>query len=124
MKTTFVKKRNTGLTFFEFMYGLCLAVLIYAVYLYIPIMYKQQELQGLVKDYTFRSSGVSTEMIRKAVIEDAKSKLEIDLNIDDVLVTKDNDRTKIDVIWRAVIQLPLDYKIDHDIHVEFDRKLL
>lgn len=125
MKTTFVKRKLTsGWTFFDFVYGLCLAILLYGSYLYVPLIYKQQELQGLVKDYTFRSAGASPVMIRQAVIEDAKRKLGITLNEDDVIVNKDEDRTRIDVIWRAVIQLPFNYKIQRNMRVEYDRKFL
>lgn len=125
MKTKIIKKTNLGFGFSEIFTALILATLLYGSYLYVPLVYKSQELQTIVKDYTFKTGSATPEMLKAAVMEDAKSKLNIDLNFDDVIVTMENDRTVIQATWRPVILIPLiEYRIHKTFTVSYERKQL
>lgn len=120
----FIKKSNSGISVTDIIFGLVLVAAIYGSYLYIPLVYKSQELEMIAKDYTFKSGGASNEMLKQAVLEDAKRKADITLNEDDVLIIRDGDRTKIQVTWRPVIELPFGFKIPRTFTVEYERKQL
>jgi len=124
MKTKFIKNRKFGITITDIIFFLAIAGAIYAGYLYFPLVYKTQELEAIAKDYTFKSGGAKPDSIRAAVIEDASKQLEIDLNIDDVTVTKDDRRVRIEIIWRPIIQLPFGFQIPRVFVVEYERKQL
>lgn len=121
---TFIRKSKLGLTATDIIFGLVVFGAVYGSYLYVPIVYKTQELETLVKDYTFKTSAATEEMIRAAVVEDAKNKLDIDLNVDDVVVEKISGRTKIKATWNAVIELPFGYQIVRPVTVDYDRKMM
>jgi hypothetical protein len=124
MKTSFIKK-NLGISITDALFGIVIFSAIYGSYLYIPLVYKSQELQDICKDYTFKAGGATPEVLRNAVIEDAKRRLEITLNPDDVIVTRENDRVKIKATWHAAVIVPvIDYPIPRDFTVEYERKQL
>ncbi len=124
MKTKFIKKSNSGVSATDIIFGLLIVAAIYGSYLYIPLVYKSQELEAIAKDYTFKAGGASQDQLRQAVIEDAKRKVDVILNVDDVIVTQENDRTKIRIIWRPVLELPFGFKIPRTFDVSYERKQL
>ncbi len=124
MKIMFIKNSKLGISITDVLFFLLIVGGAYGAYLYIPIVYKTQELEALAKDYTFRTGGSKPDQIRAAVIEDAGKKLDVILNTDDVTVIRDENRVKIEITWNAKIQLPMGYHIPRKIHVSYDRKQL
>ncbi len=124
MKFKIIKNAKSGIAFIDFLFLVVIAVVVYAAYIYVPLVYKSQELETIVKDYTFKTGGAQPEKIQQAIVEDAKSKLGITVLPDDIIVIKNNDRTKIEATWRPVIDLPFGYKLPRVFTVEYDRKQL
>lgn len=122
MKSKFIKKSNSGFTIIDYITFILIAAAIYGAYLYVPLVYKAQELEAIVKDYTFKSGAASEDKLREAVMEDAKKKLDITLNLEDVTVVKADGRTTIQAIWNAPIELPFGYVYYRQFKVEYDRK--
>jgi hypothetical protein len=124
MKTQVIKNSRSGGTIIDFLFFLIVAAGIYGAIVYVPYIYKAQELQAIVKDYTFKIGSANPDTIRRAVIEDAKKKLDVELNDDDVIVTLDSDRVKIEATWRPAIKLVFGFQIPKTFTVEYDRKQL
>jgi hypothetical protein len=122
MKTNFIKNKKVGFTISDFIFTILVLASMYGLYLYVPLVYKSQELEAIAKDYTFKTGGAKPDYIRAAVIEDAQKKLGIVLNAEDVTVTMDNERTKIEVKWTAIMELPFGLQIPRTFHLEYDRK--
>ncbi|MEZ4846285.1 MAG: hypothetical protein R2877_04875 [Bdellovibrionota bacterium] len=72
MNSKIIKKARSGGTFIDILFFLAIAIGIYVAVVYVPYIYKSQELQAIIKDYTFRTGGAGPDKIRAAVIEDAK----------------------------------------------------
>jgi hypothetical protein len=96
----------------------------YGLFLYVPLVYKSQQLEDLAKEYTYKTNSASVEMIKEAIIADASDKVGAKLLPDDVIVSRENDRAKIKIIWRPIIRLPFGYTIPRVFTVEYDRKLI
>jgi hypothetical protein len=124
MKTKLIKNSKVGFTFIDYLSTLLVIAALYGLYLYVPLIYKSQELEAIAKDYTFKSGAAKEEYIQAAVIEDALTKLDITLNAEDVIVTKNDRRTKIEINWTAIIELPFGFQIPRTFHVSYDRKQL
>lgn len=122
MKTSFIKKSNSGLTVTDYLFFIVIIGVVYGCYLYVPLVYRSQELEAILKDYTFKSGAASEDKLRDAVIEDAKSKLDITLNAEEVIVEKAENRTKIQATWHAPIELPFGYIYYREFKVEYSRK--
>ncbi|MCC7460354.1 MAG: hypothetical protein IT286_03530 [Proteobacteria bacterium] len=121
---SFVKKSKSAFTFTDFVFILLVVSGVYAGVVYFPYIYKRQELEALVKDYTFRTGRATPDRIRDAVVEDAKKKLDITLHPDDVFVTLDDERSSVKAIWRPVIKIVGGYEFNRVFVVEYNRKQL
>jgi hypothetical protein len=123
MKSRFIK-RSSGLSIIDTLFTIVIICLVYLSWEYVPLVYKSKELESIAKDYTFKSAAAREDIIRQAVVEDARRKIGVELNMDDVVVTKDGGRTKIQINWHTAIDLPFDYQIPRTFIVEYERKQL
>jgi hypothetical protein len=93
--------------------GLALLAGIYLSWKYIPIVSTKSDLSNLVREATFTAARVTDEQIRRNLIEGAKLDLNVDLQSEDVEITRYSDRVRIRVTWRPVVRFPLGKSVQH-----------
>ena len=76
----------------------------YLSYLYVPILWTQNELSALIKEESFGAKRKSPEQVQQSLKASAEDRLRVKLELEDIQVDKYADRVRVRVTWRPVVE--------------------
>lgn len=84
--------------------GSLIIAAIYGVFLFAPIVWKVQELKGMLKEHSYGVDRVSEEQLKELIVTSAKSEHGVKLDPKDIEVAHSENQVSIRVLWKPIIR--------------------
>ncbi|HLG19027.1 MAG TPA: hypothetical protein VI895_04320 [Bdellovibrionota bacterium] len=86
----------------------------YLSFQYVPVFWKKQQLQELIKEESYAAKRKTPEQTIESIVNSAQRQLAVALDPEDLKVEKFSDRVRISVLWRVTIEHPFDIVVAHN----------
>jgi hypothetical protein len=95
----------SSINFVSIFLAVALTTGVYLSYKFIPLIWQKSELEKVVKEVSFGANHNTDEQVKQSILERARGDLRIEIQENDVEVTRFNDRVRVRVVWRPLVRL-------------------